>query len=50
MGRKRKNIEMARVTVVIPKKIKDDLQEAGINLTQLFLHAAEEILTKIHKK
>lgn len=36
MGRKRKNVEMARVTVTIPKHIKDQLQEAGINMTQLF--------------
>ena len=40
---------MARVTVVIPKSIKDDLKEAGVNMTQLFLHAAEEKL-KHNKK
>lgn len=49
MGRKRKNIEMARVTVTIPKEIKDELQEAGVNMTQLFLHAAMEKLRQNKK-
>lgn len=46
MGRKRKNVEMARVTVTIPKEIKDELQKAGVNLTQLFLDAAIKMLEK----
>lgn len=47
MGRKRKNIEMVRVTLTIPKDVKDALQEAGVNMTQLFLNAAND---KIRKK
>ena len=37
---------MARVAVVIPKKIKDDLKDAGVNFTQLFLEAATKELEK----
>lgn len=44
VGRKRKDIEKARVQVEIPKEIKDELQKAGVNLTQLFLDAALEFL------
>lgn len=35
---------MTRVVVVIPKSVKDDLKEAGVNMTQLFLEAAMDKL------
>lgn len=46
MGRKRKNVEMARINIVITKELKDKLSEAGVNYTQLFLNAAHEYLKK----
>lgn len=50
MGRKRRGYEVTRVTVVIPKNIKDELQKAGVNLTQLFLDAALAKLQELDKK
>lgn len=46
MGRKRTAVPKAKVNIEIPKEIKDKLQEAGVNLTQLFLAAAKEYLEK----
>lgn len=50
MGRKRKEIEMSRVTFRIPKALKMDLKEAGVNMTQLFLKVAQDLLDKRKKK
>lgn len=50
MGRKRTAVPKARVQIDIPKDIKDKLQEAGCNLTQLFLDAALEYLRENYKK
>ncbi|MEG0619041.1 MAG: hypothetical protein RR557_07075 [Bacilli bacterium] len=44
MGRKRRDYEVTTVSFVIPLHIKEQLREAGVNMTQLFLDAAAKEL------
>ena len=50
MGRKRNGVEMSRVTFIIPKALKMDLKEAGVNITQLFIKVAQDLIEKRKKK